>query len=356
MPHITFISTFVSKKSIRSMQAASQPKVSIIVPVYNAGMYLPDLLNCLVKQTLQNIEIILVLDCPTDGSDKVAEQYAAKDNRIILVNNKTNLHVGLSRNEGLKIARGEYVGFCDHDDILTEDMFEKMYLQGAAHKADVVVADYNVTNGEKTWHRKFPANINSQEFIKQSLFALVGYRMHLNNRTSYHVNGMVWNQIYKLEFIKKHHILFPDNRKITFEDRVFLLQVYAHAEKIVHIPESLYTHVWHTTNTGASYSFKSLPLIIAYLTELHRFITQEHIIDQTIARYTDATLLLLYTSFRHELRHRSLWFSIKQLNLIRKNTLLQKYLKYAFRQLKNYPPTKIIFLLMIYNPFCRKYN
>ena len=76
------------------------PKVSIIVPVYNAGSYFSKLLDSLTGQTLKEIEIILVLDCPTDGSDRVAEEYAARDGRIVLVRNRENLHVGFSRNEG----------------------------------------------------------------------------------------------------------------------------------------------------------------------------------------------------------------------------------------------------------------
>ena len=92
------------------------PKVSIIVPIYNAGKFLEKCLDTLVNQTLKDIEIILVLDCPTDGSDRIAREYAEKDPRIRLIVNEQNLNIGLSRNEGLKIARGEYIGFSDHDD------------------------------------------------------------------------------------------------------------------------------------------------------------------------------------------------------------------------------------------------
>ena len=80
------------------------PKVSIIVPIYNAGKFLEKCLDTLVNQTLKDIEIILVLDCPTDGSDRIAREYAEKDPRIRLIINEQNLNIGLSRNEGLKIA------------------------------------------------------------------------------------------------------------------------------------------------------------------------------------------------------------------------------------------------------------
>ena len=101
------------------------PKVSIIVPIYNAGKFLEKCLDTLVNQTLKDIEIILVLDCPTDGSDRIAREYAEKDPRIRLIINEQNLNIGLSRNEGLKIARGEYIGFSDHDDWRELDMYKR---------------------------------------------------------------------------------------------------------------------------------------------------------------------------------------------------------------------------------------
>ena len=71
------------------------PKVSIIVPIYNAGKFLEKCLDTLVNQTLKDIEIILVLDCPTDGSDRIAREYAEKDPRIRLIVNEQNLNIGL---------------------------------------------------------------------------------------------------------------------------------------------------------------------------------------------------------------------------------------------------------------------
>ena len=78
------------------------PKVSIIVPIYNAGKFLEKCLDTLVNQTLKDIEIILVLDCPTDGSDRIAREYAEKDPRIRLIINEQNLNIGLAAMKDLK--------------------------------------------------------------------------------------------------------------------------------------------------------------------------------------------------------------------------------------------------------------
>lgn len=75
------------------MQNILFPKVSVIVPVYNAGTFFQKCLDSIVNQTLEEIEIILVLDQPTDGSDLIARQYAEKYSNIILISNETNLHI-----------------------------------------------------------------------------------------------------------------------------------------------------------------------------------------------------------------------------------------------------------------------
>ena len=76
------------------------PKVSIVVPVYNAGEYIKPCLDTLTKQTLHDIEIICVLDCPTDGTDKVVDAYAQQDDRIKVLKNEHNMNIGESRNRG----------------------------------------------------------------------------------------------------------------------------------------------------------------------------------------------------------------------------------------------------------------
>ena len=118
----------------------STPLVSIILPVYNAGEYLRPCLDTLINQTLRNIEIICVLDCPTDGSDKVVEEYAEKDHRIVVIRNEQNLHIGESRNAGIRAAKGEYIGFSDHDDPHELDMYEKLYIATEHESKKIIIS------------------------------------------------------------------------------------------------------------------------------------------------------------------------------------------------------------------------
>ena len=93
-------------------------KVTVIMPVYNAAEYLRESLDCLTKQTLQDIEIICVDDGSTDESLCILEEYSKKDNRFMVLSQK-NLHAGVARNNGIDHASGEYMIFLDADDLLS---------------------------------------------------------------------------------------------------------------------------------------------------------------------------------------------------------------------------------------------
>lgn len=116
-------------------------KVSIIVPVYNAGKRIKHCLETLIAQTLSDIEIICVLDCPSDGTDRIVKEYASHDSRIKVIENDHNMHISATRNRGLAVASGEYVGFSDHDDYRDLAMYEKLYAKAKTTSADIVFSD-----------------------------------------------------------------------------------------------------------------------------------------------------------------------------------------------------------------------
>ena len=98
-------------------------KISVIVPVYNIGQYLESSIKSLINQTYRNIEIILVDDGSVDNSPAICDLYAEKDNRIKVIHQK-NKGVSAARNAGMRVATGDYIGFCDGDDVPEVDMFE----------------------------------------------------------------------------------------------------------------------------------------------------------------------------------------------------------------------------------------
>jgi len=117
------------------------PKISVIVPVYNPGKYIHACIDSLIEQTYSNLEIILIDDGSTDGSGRVCDDYAAKDNRIICVH-QPNGGVSKARNAGLAIATGDYYHFPDSDDYIEKDTYEYTVSLINEHQCDAVNFEY----------------------------------------------------------------------------------------------------------------------------------------------------------------------------------------------------------------------
>ena len=113
------------------------PKVSVLVPICNVEKYLAQCLDSLVNQTLQEIEIICINDGSTDNSLSIIKEFAAKDNRIVIID-KPNSGYGDSMNRGLAIAKGEYIGIVESDDFADVDMFEQLYRFAQLGNIDIV--------------------------------------------------------------------------------------------------------------------------------------------------------------------------------------------------------------------------
>ena len=105
------------------------PKVSVIVPVYNAEKYLQECVDSILRQTLTDLELILVDDGSTDSSPAICDRYAEQDARVQVIH-KPNGRAASARNAGLRAASGEYVAFVDSDDWISPEMYEKMLETG----------------------------------------------------------------------------------------------------------------------------------------------------------------------------------------------------------------------------------
>lgn len=236
------------------MNKYNHPLISIIIPVYNAGAYLKPCLDTLLNQSFKKIEIILVIDCPTDGSNVVCKEYAEKDNRIVLIENAHNQHIGRSRNIGIQAAKGEYIGFSDHDDYRECFMYEKLYNKAKATNADIVLSDY-ISAGDRNNRIKLPDNLISSD-LKNTLFNNTLRGGNDDTNTPYALT--VQTNIYKAKLIKNNKILFVDTYKCTPEDRIFQIMCLFYANIVSQISEPLYYHRSYSSSTGKEYLYKSI--------------------------------------------------------------------------------------------------
>ena len=209
-------------------EAVKNPKVSIIVPVYNAEDTIEHAMDSLRKQTLKHIEIIAVDDGSTDKTAKILDEYAAFDKRIKVIHQK-NAYVGAARNRGIAQAKGEYIGFVDADDWVSPNYYEELYKKAKAQRADIAYISV-------IWvvFKKFPE-------IKERL--LKNYSSDVAHLETIGT-GYVWDKIYKRSFLQENHILFTTRRSV-YEDGYFAIQLLAYAPKIVPVTNVAYYYSRH---------------------------------------------------------------------------------------------------------------
>ena len=114
------------------------PKVSVIVPVYNTEQYLKECVDSLLKQTLTDLEIILIDDGSPDNSAYICDEYAKLDSRVKVIH-KENGGLSSARNAALDICKGEYIGFVDSDDFVEPTMFEELYNSAINYNSDISI-------------------------------------------------------------------------------------------------------------------------------------------------------------------------------------------------------------------------
>lgn len=220
------------------------PQVSVIIPVYDVEKYLYQCMNSLVHQSLYDIEIICIDDGSTDNSLAILQEYAQRDSRIVVLQQK-NQGAGIARNAGMKIAQGEYLAIVDSDDFFEPDMLEKAYKKCEQDKADFCVFrsdQYDQKHGkyiDMHWtikQRYLPENIPfSAEDIYSHIFQLF--------------NGWSWDKLYRRDFVEKNGLQFQELR--TTNDAFFVFMTNVQAKRITIVDEVL---AHHRVNTKTSLS------------------------------------------------------------------------------------------------------
>lgn len=197
---------------------SSRVKVSVLVPVYNVEQFLPECLDSLVNQTLEEIEIICINDGSKDDSLKIIEEYAAKDKRIKIIDKK-NSGYGDSMNQGLKKATGEYIGIVESDDFIEVDAFETLYNVAKKHGVEVVKANYYEYYGEK-----------NEDTAKSNLFPLEEIGRVVDPRDEHQIFYQlpcIWAAIYKRSLLVENGIDFLPTPGASYQDTGFNLKVWA---------------------------------------------------------------------------------------------------------------------------------
>lgn len=209
-------------------------KVSIIVPVYNSEKYIGECIDSIVKQSYENIELVLVDDGSRDSSGLICDKYALIDERIKVIHN-TNHGVSHARNCGIEIASGEYLCFIDSDDYVDLDFIYKLVIPTKDKQYDFVVCRHFSVNKGKIRENICDLKICSEN-IKQDYWLLTSF-----------VGGPVM-KLYKSSIIEQYNLRF--NEALSYsEDRVFNSIFYTYVKKYFFVNEALYYTVNRNPNS-----------------------------------------------------------------------------------------------------------
>lgn len=226
-----------------------QPKVSVIVPVYNVESYLEKCLDSLVNQMLFDLEIIIVNDGSKDNSQQIINDFAARFPNKIKAFSKENGGLSDARNFGLKHCTGEYIGFVDSDDYVTADMFDEMYALAQKHNAEMVICNLQKVDqlGNVTQRLTQIPNMEEKIVLKEhfSVFSDLSY--------------FACNKIFKTDLFLNQSF----KKGIHFEDIQLIPQLLLECKTIAQTQKFHYQYLERTDSITKTHTLKGLDILNA---------------------------------------------------------------------------------------------
>lgn len=215
------------------MEVPMEPKVSIIVPVYNAEKSLARCVDSILNQEFRDFELILMDDGSKDRSGEICDGYARADARVVVVH-KENTGVSDTRNQAIARARGTFLQFVDSDDWLTADATKLMVRAAEETGCDMVIADFYRVVGEMVSRK---GDIDADQVIGREAF--VGFMME--NPADYYY-GVLWNKLYRRSLVEAHGIRM-DAKLSWCEDFLFNLEYVRYATTFYALRTPVYYYV-----------------------------------------------------------------------------------------------------------------
>lgn len=278
-------------------------KISIIVPVYNVEEYLEQCIDSLLKQTMEDIEIILVDDGSRDNSGRICDRMKQKDYRINVIH-QPNQGVSVARNTGIEVAKGEWITFVDGDDWVAPELCEKTVTFAEKNEADVVIFSYysvytnDVRPSKLTDLPEGNVTDNKDYIIKKTISQYYGGHI-VNNGVS---AGTTWGKLIKKSEIDKFFLRFKPGLTRA-QDTVFWLRGFEYAKKITVLDMPLY--YYRISNTSVCSGTKYIPnceIPFGMLLDEYKFFIAEFSKDSEYKKAYDLrTIQVLSWHIKHKI-------------------------------------------------------
>lgn len=215
-PESKILNSLLLHENKKHFEKWVDPKLSIIVPIYNSGQYLEQCLSSILNQTFRDFELIVVNDGSTDKSGDIIQRFAEKDSRIkVIVNKKPSGNPGTPRNQAIKVAKGAYIGFVDSDDWVEPNFFEVLMKKVLNGYADIVFS-----GGFKN---HLPTGA-----VEERKYNNAGFDDSQSERYKYHDSFMIWDKIYSSKLLKTCGIHLGETKAAVDVPFIFKSYYYAH--------------------------------------------------------------------------------------------------------------------------------
>lgn len=239
-----------------------EQKVSVVMSCYNAEKTLERAMTSVLNNTYKNIELLVIEDCSTDDSLHIASKIANEDSRVKVILHKENQGAGVSRKDGIEKARGEYICFCDSDDVLLENHIKNLVDASIKYDADIVTTGFTVVDGEtdKTLEDRKVDDVEILEGARKYAILKVDVLRFLNPSL---VRRKLWDKV-----------TYSTRRFI--EDSPTLIKLLWFANKRVILPESTYLYYQNKGSlTHIENSFREVLYQTLCVIETYKFFTEE---------------------------------------------------------------------------------
>ncbi|MDR6546845.1 glycosyltransferase involved in cell wall biosynthesis [Chryseobacterium rhizosphaerae] len=234
------------------------PLISLIIPCYNSKHTLEKCLDSVIRQSYNNLEIIIIDDGSTDGTSKICEDFQRNDERI-KVFKQENSGVSKARNKGVELATGEYICFVDSDDWVETNYCSELYNLLVNENVDIAIIEaiYEDENGKVVFNKP----ISSEKVFegKRALALLLEDRI---------IQSHPWGKLYKTFFLK--NVYFPENLK-CFEDYSTLFKIFDKAEKVAKSNDKLYHYIQHDDSLSHNLSPETAYYFYLAIMEVFKF-------------------------------------------------------------------------------------
>lgn len=230
--------------------------ISVIVPVFNAERFINKAIESVLHQTYTRLELILVNDGSTDGSEEICRQYATVDKRIKAVSQK-NSGPAAARNTGVRHATGSVVFFLDADDFIDRGALQTLIERFDRDQTDLVMGNFCKLDhlgeiaGQSTSFHPDDDEPFSEKYKLLSRAEVRGYVRHFLKHPSNHLISYCWGRLYRLSIIRENLIAFDESMRL-FEDFVFNLEYLKHTRETLFVNKPLYTYTMRPNHVSAS--------------------------------------------------------------------------------------------------------